>query len=122
MLADAFPRLPTKDNNYKSQQKGNIEDASFNSIFDNQELFKCLQHIPAEECYTSFPQDKRSPIDFKNLQEQQLEDQTLFNLQEQKPGNFPVVTFNGVDLIYYQPDKVVEGFKKYVFRLPFYER
>ena len=34
------------NNNYKSQQKGNIEDALFNSIFEDQELFECLQHIP----------------------------------------------------------------------------
>ena len=62
LLVDAFSRLPMMETEEKEDI--NIEHALFNSIFDDQNLFECLQHIPLEECYVSFPQEKRSPIGF----------------------------------------------------------
>ena len=101
-MADAFSRIPTKEIQQR-KDKENIEHSLFSSIYKDQDLFDCLQHLPTNhhQCYANFSAEQHNPTSFNYIQQYQLEDFTLLTIRDQNPGNFPITRFGNVPLIFY---------------------
>ncbi len=107
VIADTFSRLLRLNDTSASVGKKAIpEDSELSnySIFDDEETFNCLVHLPCftsrkrqksklkkkkwhDQCYLNLPEDiiEDNPLDIENIKEKQIEDEKLQQLVTKHP-------------------------------------